>query len=153
MIIGRELKELRNYYGHSKNLDFAIDFILGNDLITFGVGKQELLGKEVTLSVEEYEPRDIEQCYFENHHKYLDIQIVLSGKEGFGYANVNNKDLQVTNAYNADKDIAKYALKPEFIFEMQTNSFAVVYPEDLHMPKIKLADSLQVKKAIFKVKL
>ncbi len=152
MIIGKSLEELKRYIGLNKNLDMAINYILKNDLLLSEAGKY-VVDEGVSLIREDYEPRDIEKCYFEGHEKYLDIQIVLKGKEGFGYCDINNDNLRVTEEYNEDKDIKKYLGKPEFIFEMTEGSFAIVFPEDLHMPKIKLIDSYNVKKAVFKVKL
>jgi len=153
MIIGNDTNELNRYIGISKNLDFAIHYILNHDLLLLQPNKYQLDDNEVILIREDYEVREIENCYFEGHESYLDIQIVLQGKEGFGYCHINNSDLKVTDAYNSDKDVKKYQARPEFIYEMNDGSFAVVFPEDLHMPKIKISQNLNVKKAIFKVKL
>lgn len=153
MIIGKRFEELNRYIGSNNNLDTAIHFILNNDLSLFTPGKYPIDNTNFILIREDYQPRDLKKCYFENHKNHLDIQIVLSGKEGFGYSHKLNDHLIICDEYNNEKDVTKFMGKPEFIFEMTDESFAIVYPEDIHMPKIKLDDSTFVKKAILKVKL
>ncbi len=153
MILGKNIGDLKTYLGISKNLDFAIQFILSHDLLTIEPGKYAIENENISLIREDYEPRDIKKCYFEAHKKYLDIQIVLKGKEGFGYCYLNNPNLIVTDEYNDVKDVKKYNAKPEFVYEMTDGSFAIVFPEDVHMPKIKIVDNVFVNKAVFKVKL
>jgi biofilm protein TabA len=153
MIIGKKLSDLKNSKGISKNLDIAIDYILSNDLIALEPGRYSIKDSDVTLIREDYEPRSMDNCYFEGHQNFLDIQIVLSGQEGFGYIHIDNPALEVTQEYLADKDVAKYAATPELVFNMVDESFAIVFPEDIHMPKIKVVDNSFVKKAVFKVKI
>ena len=41
----------------------------------------------------------MEECFFENHEHYLDLQIVLEGKELFGYT-----DISITSAISLGSD-------------------------------------------------
>ncbi len=152
MIIGKKLPELKRYLNINQNLDFAISHLLHNNLLLIEPGKYEL-NENVRLIREDYEPRDIEKCYFESYEKYIDVQIVLQGIEGFGYCHINNSSLIVTDGYNHEKDVKKYKGSAEFIFEMVDGSFAIVFPEDIHMPKIRLKQNVFVKKAVYKVKI
>lgn len=149
MIIGK-LKDIGQYKGISSNLDNAIDYIVNTDLSALENGKSEIDGDRIKLIKDEYVARDFSDCYFEGHRKYIDIQIVLKGKEYFGYSDI--KSLQSGVEYNVEKDLEKFVGDLETKYLMSDNSFAIVFPEDIHMPKIKINDE-KVEKLVFKVKL
>ena len=88
----------------------------------------------------------------ETHRKYIDLQIVLRGREGFGYSHILNPSLKVTDPYNEEKDIEKYTVKDESLYEMTERSFALVFPEDVHRPAIKL-DEHFIEKVVIKIKI
>ncbi|MDE6584668.1 MAG: YhcH/YjgK/YiaL family protein [Anaeroplasmataceae bacterium] len=149
MIVGK-LRDIKRYKGLSKNIDTAIDFILNNDLMALPKGKTEIDGKNVYVNRDTYVARPLEECYFENHEHYLDLQIVLKGKELFGYTDISNPSLQVTTPYNTDKDVTKYSASDAVYFVLE-EGFALVYKEDIHLAKGKVDDEL-VEKAVIKIK-
>lgn len=152
MIVGK-LKDIAHYKGLSKNIDTAIDFVLNNDLLALPKGKTEIDGNNVYVNRDTYVARPLEECYFEGHNNYLDMQIVLKGKEGFGYTDISDKGLKVTTPYNDTKDVTKYANKAENeIFITLEEGFALVFPEDIHLAKLDV-DGKTVEKAVIKIKL
>lgn len=152
MIIGK-LNELKMYLGLNKNLDKAINYVMTNDLNQIEKGKSSIDGVDLMVIREEYQPRPINQCYLEGHKNYIDLQIVLKGSEYFGYCNIDNPNLTVMSEYNPDKDVAKYDVLLETTYHMTDGSFAICYPNDLHMPKCQSENIEDVIKIIFKVKL
>lgn len=151
MIIGK-LHDLRRYEVLSENFKVAIDYLLSTDLQQLEVGKYVIEGEDVYLMRDSYQPKDIKECFFESHERYADLQMVLSGQEGFGYTNAAADGIQVTQVYDAQKDMAKYDVEAEFMYTLNKGSFAIVFPEDLHMPKIKM-DQEAVEKVVIKIKL
>lgn len=151
MILGK-LTDLKKYEALSVNFKTAIEYLLGHDLLSLGNGKISIDGDNVYLIRDSYQPREQAECFFENHQKYADLQMVLKGKEGFGYIDAAEATIQITESYNAEKDMAKYAAEPEFIYTLKEGTFAIVFPEDLHMVKIKREDS-DVEKVVIKIKL
>jgi len=152
MIIGK-LADLYRYKGLSKNIDTAIDFILNNDLMALPKGKTEIDGKNVYVNRDTYVARPLEECFFENHENYIDIQIVLKGQEVIGYTHITNPDLKVTTPYNIEKDVTKYNYDPKgAVFFTLEEGFALVYTEDAHLAKCKANDDI-VEKAVVKVKI
>lgn len=150
MIIGN-MNELIQYKGILKNLDKAIDWVLANDLINLEVGKYTIDGTNIILNRQQYQCKPYSDCKGETHQKFLDLQIVLKGNEGFGYTNLSNTAfLSVTEEYNPTKDVTKYAMKEECTFNMQAGSFAIVFPQDAHKPQIAIDDSI-VEKAVVKI--
>ena len=152
MIVGR-LPDIYRYKGISKNIDKAIDFIMNNDLLALPKGKTVIDGDNVYLNRDTYVARPLEECFFENHLKYIDIQIVLKGQEIFGYTHISNQDLTVKTPYNAEKDVTKYNYNPKgaVFFELE-DAFALVFTEDAHLAKCKANDET-VEKVVVKVKI
>ena len=83
MIVGK-LCDLYRYKGIAKNIDTAIDYILTHDLLALPKGKTVVDGTNVYINRDTYIAKPLEECFFENHENYIDIQIVLKGKEIIG---------------------------------------------------------------------
>ena len=97
-----------------------------------------------------YITKDKEDCFFESHKKYIDIQYVFEGEEIMEVENLSN--LQVTTPYKEDLDYAKYSQsKDSSILKIRKNELAIFFPQDAHMPCIKLDEKKKVIKAVFKI--
>lgn len=151
MIVAK-LRDIARYKGISKNIDTAIDYVLNNDLMKLPKGKTIIDGDRVFVNRDTYIARPLEECFFENHEHYLDLQIVLKGQEIFGYTDITNPSLQVTTPYNADKDVTKYSAAKDAVYFTLDESFALVFKEDIHLAKCKANDEL-VEKAVIKIKI
>lgn len=152
MILGK-LKDIAHYKGISKNIDTAIDYVLTHDLLALPKGKTQIDGDNVYVNRDTYVARPLEECYFESHENYLDMQIVLKGKEGFGYTDISDPGLVITTAYNSNKDVTKYANKAHNeIFVTLEEGYALVFPEDVHLAKLDV-DGKTIEKAVIKIKL
>lgn len=152
MIVGK-LVDLYRYKGISKNIDTAIDFILNTDLLALPKGKTVVDGTNVYVNRDTYIARPLEECFFENHEHYIDIQIVLKGQEVFGYTHITNPDLHVTTPYNAEKDVTKYNYNPkDAVFFVLEEGFALVFTEDAHLAKCKANNEI-VEKLVVKVRI
>ena len=150
MIIGK-IKDLGTYKGISKQIDDAIDYVLNTDLLALEVGKY-VINEYVTVNRQRYIGKAFEDCYPETHKNFLDLQIVVKGKEGFGYAHVDNPTLKVAIPYNDVKDVEKYSVEDEFIYWLEDGGFALVHPEDVHRPGIKSNEEI-IEKVVIKIKI
>ena len=149
MIVGK-LKDLKRYKGIHPNIDEAIDYVLNNDLKALPKGKT-VVSENVYINRDTYVAKPLEDCFFENHEHYLDLQIVLEGKELFGYTDISNPSLKVTTPYNTEKDVTKYSATEDTIYITLEEGFALVFNEDIHLAKAKVNDEL-VEKAVVKIK-
>lgn len=149
MIVGK-LKDLKRYKGIHPNIDEAIDYVLNNDLKALPKGKT-VVSENVYINRDTYVAKPLEECFFENHEHYLDLQIVLEGKELFGYTDISNPSLKVTTPYNTEKDVTKYSATEDTIYITLEEGFALVFNEDIHLAKAKVNDEL-VEKAVVKIK-
>ena len=98
--------------------------------------------------VQEYDSRKIEDCKLEAHRKYIDIQFIVSGEEQIGVNLL--KDQPSMNGYNENNDIIFFEGDSSLV-KMEAGMFAIFYPDDLHMPGVKVDQSLKVKKVVVKV--
>ncbi len=147
------MSNLKLYQDFNPHIKMVMRFIETNDLFKLPLGKTVIDESNVYVIRESYEPRALDLCYFEGHEKYADIQLVLSGKEALGYRFKNNDDdIVVTDPYDDQKDVAKYQITDFTKVVLEDGMFALVNPDDLHMPKLKLDDSRQVEKIVFKIK-
>lgn len=151
MIVGK-LRDIKRYKGLHKNIDTAIDYVLNNDLMALPKGKTMIDGNDVYVNRDTYVARPLEECFFENHEHYLDLQIVLKGKELFGFTDISNPSLQVTTPYNIDKDVTKYSASKDTVYFVLEEGFALVFKEDIHLAKAKVDNEL-VDKAVIKIKI
>ena len=100
--------------------------------------------------INDYMTKDIGISQLESHKKYIDIQYILEGEELIGYAPMGNQNISVE--YDAEKDIIFFSDNPLFYAKLTKGMFAILFPEDLHMPGIKTNNiSTSVKKVVMKV--
>jgi YhcH/YjgK/YiaL family protein len=97
--------------------------------------------------VQEYNTKLKEQGFWEAHRRYIDLQYVVQGMEGIGYANI--QDLQ-QGEYDADKDFLPLHGEGDLI-TVRSGHFVLLLPEDAHMPGMALGDSAPVKKIVIKI--
>ncbi len=98
-----------------------------------------------------YNSKKREQCFFESHKEYIDVQFILDGEE---IIEVSNTDDLVENfSYDENMDLIKYNdTKNSSIIKLQKGDIAIFYPNDGHMPCIKLRESIKVVKTVVKVR-
>jgi YhcH/YjgK/YiaL family protein len=88
---------------------------------------------------------------FEVHQKYLDVQYIVSGKELFGWALIDQ--LENTTTYNPEKDVQHGTIPTEkfTLTRLCTGNLAIVYPSDAHAPGLADGEPSPVKKIVVKV--
>lgn len=97
-----------------------------------------------------YITKNKKDCLFESHKKYIDIQYMFKGDEIMEVENIDN--LSVTTAYNEDLDYAKYTqTNNSSTLIIKENELAIFYPQDAHMPCIKIDENKKIIKAVFKI--
>lgn len=147
------IKNLKNYVALNPHLQTVIDYIEQNNLNELASGTHQI-NPFVKVIREDYVPRPLMQCYFESHQQFGDIQLVLEGTEIFGYLDSNDIKFQVTDPYNPEKDVKKGQSLGYFSTALLTKGmFAMVFKDELHMPKLSNGTQDLVKKVVFKVKL
>jgi YhcH/YjgK/YiaL family protein len=143
-----ENAELYNSLGNS--FTKALEFLKSSDFSKMENGKYELDGEDIFALLNEYETQLPENCKLEGHKKYIDVQFMVSGTEAFGYVHFTGQ--KPKEEYDQEKDRAFYHTEVSMI-KFEERSFAIFWPEDLHMPGAIWQKPEKIKKVVVKIKI
>lgn len=121
------------------------------DILSLAEGSYQVSGEEVVANVQEYTTVSGDQCFYETHEKYFDIQYVASGREQFG---IRGREGLLVKERIEDKDLIFYD-EPLYSGSvlLEEGDMIVVAPEDAHKPRLIAGDPCKVKKVVIKVAL
>ena len=142
-----KIKNIDLYKGLYPNLDIAIDYIKKGEYINLPLGKQDIVGNDVWVSVIEIEGKDAATTPFEIHKKYLDIHVDITGNElietggnGPEVSYDENRDFGVVECENANSSY------------MSPDDFYICMLNEPHKPACAApGKDKAIKKCIFKV--
>jgi len=99
-----------------------------------------------------YNTKDRDNCFFESHKQYIDVQFILEGQEIIEV--VNSSNLIISQPYSEEMDLIKYhdANTTVSPIVLQQGDVAIFFPKDAHMPCVKLDSCSKVVKTVVKVK-
>ena len=137
------------YHKNPRHWDQAFHFLRTADLKNLPLGKQELEGEHLFVSVMEYYAKQKQDALYESHKKYIDIQYVIKGEEIMGLTTLDK--VEVRDPYDSEKDIAFYNSDEGNFYKATPENFFIFFPEDVHRPSITTGDSVLVKKIVVKI--
>ena len=146
MIIDR-IENAHLYYAVHPRFKQAFEYFKQIDIDTIPSGKYEIDGETMYVLVQEYNTKLKEQGLWEAHRRYIDLQYVVKGAEGIGYANIHHLK---QGEYDAGKDFLPLHGDGDLI-TVRSGNFVLLLPEDGHMPGMALGDSAPVKKIVIKI--
>jgi len=141
---------------YSKNKvywDKAFDFLKNTDLDTLKPGKYVLDRENVFVSVTEGLTKTIENAKWEAHHKYIDLQYIIKGKETMGIAPI---EMAVPKTeFDDKKDLGFFDVssKASKYYIAKPGTFFLFFPSDAHRPSIKVKGFDTVKKLVVKIRI
>lgn len=141
------IKNCEKYYSIHPRFKEVFEFILKTDFSKIDCGRYEIEGDNIYVNIEEYKTKDVSKP--EYHKKYIDIQLVASGKEMVGY--LPKSDLIIDDGYDEKKDLGFGQGVPDFI-NIKPGLFLIFFPDDVHQPCMMVGESKKVKKVVVKVK-
>ncbi len=71
----------------------------------------------------------------EVHRRYIDVHVLLEGRETFGWNSLANLKEPVA-AYDPEKECQFFADRPHSYVDLVPGEFVIVFPEDAHAPNI-----------------
>lgn len=123
----------------------AVKFVIDN--IDMPQGRHVLDGDDLFVTFVETDLRRAEDAPIEAHRRYIDIQIVLSGTESYGWRAVS--DCRTPKGeFDTANDIIFYNDAHATNVTAQSGEFVIFFPSDGHAP---LIGNGTVRKAIIKV--
>lgn len=112
-------------------------------------GRNEIDGDNLFVNNVKAEAVEADKQVLEMHEDYIDVHVLLSGKEAIGYK-ATQEVAAYSQQYVKESDCALSADKPTSFVNLEPGDICIVYPEDAHAPLIGKGE---IRKLIFKVKL
>lgn len=108
-------------------------------------------GEDIFFILTHSDTEPVEDRKPETHKKYLDIQLLLEGKEKIGCA-VLNENAVSENGYDAEAEVEFYSsIENETLVALEPGDFLVLFPEDIHKPLCAFDKPMTIRKVIAKV--
>ena len=116
-------------------------------------GKYSLLNNDITATISEDQLEEQSKRSLELHHEYADVQIVLKGKERYGYMIGSYEGKLETDRLESD-DLAFLPLEQECPYtDLEQNQLVIFLPKTPHKPLcIPSPENKIVKKIIIKIR-
>ena len=132
----------------NKNIKDICDFIKNNDLSSLEKGKH-IINDESCIIISEYQTKPKCKPVMEVHKKYIDIQFTIKGKEVLFFNELENQE--VIKEYDENDDYALYSADTFGSLILENETFAILFPNDLHAGCYSVNEDVNVKKAVVKV--
>jgi YhcH/YjgK/YiaL family protein len=137
------------YHKNPQHWNQAFQFLKTANLNKLPLGKQELEGEHLFVSVAEYIAKEKPETRYESHKKYIDIQYIIKGEELMGLTTLDK--VEVAEPYNEENDITFYEYEGGDYRKATPGNFLIFFPDDAHRPSITTGDTTLVKKIVVKV--
>lgn len=149
MVIDK-LEHASLYYGLGPRFKQALEWLAAIDPLTLPAGQRvDIDGDNLYATLFEVDTLPPEACKLECHRDYADIQYLVDGLEAAGYS-LPDAPL---------KELSKYVPDIQFFttawdsLTIRPGTFYIVWPQDLHAPRVACGPVEQVKRLVIKVKL
>lgn len=149
MIFGN-IRNLKDYLCMEDGVFECFNYAKRNNLCACENGSHEIDGKRLFVNIVEYETTDAGKRFWEAHRAYLDVHLMLEGRE------------QIDLNFIQNMSVKEYVPKDDFLpMEGAKNGsvilgpgdFLVCYPSDAHRTAVAAEKPERIRKAIFKVQI
>ena len=139
-------------YAYIPGVQKAVDFLKNNDISSLEKGKYDL-GDDCFVKVSTYDtiPLPEGDVSLEVHRNYLDLQIAWTGEEVmyFQALDLGEED----KPYNKEKDVEFFTAPWMHQVVLNSENFALIFPNDLHNGSFDVDKTETIKKLVFKLKI
>ena len=136
------------YKGLHPNLDKAIDWLNSHTLDALENGKTIIDGENVFVNVMDADLRDADGAAFEYHRRYADLQIDITGGEGWGYETAPGTEVEPYQP-----DIGKKDSEDAVFGALGEGRFVLFFPGELHKPGVARPGCAHVRKVVIKIRM
>lgn len=132
---------------YAEDIKKFIDDFKKSDMKT---GRYDIHGDELFAAVSRYDTQPMEEREFENHRKYIDLQIVLDGKEVLYWAPVETLTM-TKDGFSDGGDCSFYKGEALSSVTLGGDQCAILFENDAHMPNCEFEKIESVLKVVFKI--
>ncbi len=138
-------------YTNSKLLIDAVTFFKETDFSKYEEGEYEIEGRDILFQVRDILTKDVSEAKAEVHRKYIDVQLLYSGKEKIGFA-YDNGENEILEDLLETRDLLFYKdAKGESFINMYEGDYAVFFPNDVHRPACERDGKSMIRKVVYKI--
>ena len=133
-------------------IDGAIKYLKNINVLNAVVGRRIDVDNGFYYSIQNYITKPPEECRLESHRKYIDIQIIVSGREIMDVVDIAR--LTVMEEYNEERDVVYWNVPNKMSrITLSEGDCIVLYPEMAHRGAQKWEGEEQVVKILGKVRI
>ena len=147
MIFGN-IKNLHEYDYLPVDIKKCFEYASSNNLLDFEKGSYKIDGNNLFVNIVEYETIDVENRFWEAHKNYLDLHLMLDGKEQIDVNFIGN--MEEKEFVEKDDFLPLEGDKNGHVI-LEKDDFLICYPNDAHRTAVKVNNPKKIKKAIFKI--
>ena len=145
-----KIENASQYYGLGHRFQQALEWLASVDPDSLTPGQRvDIDGDNIYATRFDVITKFPSDCKLECHRDYADIQYVVSGAEKMGYS---LPDASLTQLSEYTPDIQFFTTDWDTL-TIRPGTFYIVYPQDLHAPRVALDAPASVKVIVAKVKL
>ena len=149
MVFGN-IRDLEDYGFLEEEILKCFAYAEKHDLMSYEKVSHEIQGDHLFVNIVEYETTETENRFWEAHRNYLDLHLMLEGKERI---DINFIDQLKQKEFVEKDDFLPMDGDANGYVVLEPGDFLLCYPKDAHRTAIKVDDSIKVKKAIFKIRI
>ena len=115
-------------------------------------GRYDIDGDNCFALMQSYTTQSRETAKVETHRTYIDIQYIQAGRETMLWSPLNALP-EVSQPYNAEKDVIFYATPPQILpVTLSAGQFVIFFPTDGHAGGLEWGGQSEVRKVVIKVR-
>lgn len=149
MIFGN-ITNLSEYDFLEEKIKECFAYAKANDLKSYEPGRHDIKDDKLFVNIVEYETTKPENRFWEAHKDYLDLHIILKGRERI---DLNFLENMKPGDYVKEDDFLPIEGESKISLILEEGDFLICYPDDGHMTGLKACGPEKIKKAIFKIKI
>jgi len=150
-LISTNLHSIKQQSWLEQPLRKALEFLENNDLTAIESKTYKILDDDIFAQVIDFETDDRENIKAESHIKYIDLQYLVTGCEKLGFVADNGE--YSYDEYIKERDLCFYhrTFENESYAIATPSSINIFFPEDIHMPGIKVDSKMKLRKIVIKI--
>ena len=149
MIFGN-IENLEDYSFLEDKIGTCFTYLKTHNLIEYAKGSYVIIDGTLKVNIVEYTTSTPETRIWEAHKDYLDLHLMLRGKERIDTHHIQNMTI---GEYVAAKDYLPIEGNGNNSLIFSPGDFLICYPSDGHRTGISVDAPEMIKKAVFKIKI
>lgn len=149
MVFGNT-RNLAEFSYLEEDVHICLSYAATHDLAALEDGSYPIDGERIYVNISSYETTQARNRVWEAHRKYLDLHLMLHGKEQIDFNFIDNME---QHDYVEKEDFLPMDGDPNGHIVLTEGDCLICYPDDAHRTAIQVQGPEKIKKAIFKIKI